>query len=147
MTSTPAPGQQPCDRKLRLDVTFPADVNRIAEVVDRVAAIVRETHGETEKEMEIALALTEALANAVKHGCKNDPSKTVQCRVATEPSGTMVIVVRDSGEGFDPSLVPNPMQSENINLDHGRGLHMIRQLMDEVHYERHGTEIHMTKRF
>jgi serine/threonine-protein kinase RsbW len=130
----------------RLDISFPAEVNRIADIVDQVVKLACELHGETGKEQEIALALTEALANAVKHGSKSDPSLKVHCWVKTTPS-TMVITVSDTGPGFDPKRVPNPLENAGLSADHGRGLHMIRQLVDEVHFERNGAEIQMTKRF
>jgi serine/threonine-protein kinase RsbW len=130
----------------RLDISFPADVNQVAAVVDKVVALARLLHGETGKEQEIALALTEALANAVKHGSKNDPSLKVQCQVIVNGSA-MTIIVRDSGPGFDPRSVANPLEQAGLTADHGRGLHMIRQLVDEVRFERNGAEIHMTKRF
>ncbi len=131
--------------KVAFTTRFPAEVEAIAPVVERVMEIARQLKFPDEKEAEIGLALQEALANAVKHGCKNDPNLTVQCTVATEPSGGMVIVVRDSGPGFDPGKVPNPKEEENIFSDHGRGIFMINQLMDEVRFERGGTELHMRK--
>jgi len=138
--STPSAGPT------RLDISFPADVNRVGEVVDKVVAMACRLHGETGKEQEIALALTEALANAVKHGSKNDPSLKVQCQVIAE-GPAMTIIVRDPGLGFDPASVANPLELAGLTADHGRGLHMIRQLMDEVQFERNGAEIRMTKRF
>ena len=132
--------------RTRLDIAFPAEVNRVAEVVDKVVALVRQLHGQTGKELEIALALTEALANAVKHGSKNDPSFEVQCQVVADLSA-MLIIVRDSGPGFDPGSVANPLESAGLSADRGRGLYMIRQLMDEVQYEWWGAEIRMTKLF
>ncbi len=142
--SAPDAGQpQP---QTKLDITFPAQVDRIAGVVEKVVALARQLHGETEKEQEIALALTEALANAIKHGSKNDPSLKVQCQVIAEGSA-LTIIVRDSGPGFDPASVANPLESAGLSADHGRGLYMIRQLMDEVRFERRGAEIRMTKRF
>ena len=143
MSSKPIPEAQP---QTRLDISFPADVNRVGEVVDKVVALATELHGETGKEQEIALALTEALANAVKHGSKNNPALSVQCQVITE-GPAMTIVVRDSGPGFDPTSVANPLELAGLTADHGRGLHMIRQLVDEVRFERRGAEIYMTKRF
>ena len=59
----------------------------------------------------------------------------------------MTIIVRNSGPGFDPGSVANPLESAGLSADHGRGLYMIRQLMDEVRFERCGAEIRMTKRF
>lgn len=146
MSTPSAPGIGQPQPQTKLDISFPAEVNCIAEVVNQVVAVARELHGETGKEHEITLALTEALANAVKHGSKNDPALKVQCQVFAEGS-TMTIIVRDSGPGFDPASVANPLESAGLTADHGRGLYMIRQLVDEVHFVRRGAEIRMTKRF
>jgi serine/threonine-protein kinase RsbW len=143
MSTRPTPEPQ---GQTRLDISFPADVNRVGEVVDKVVALACELYGDTGKEQEIALALTEALANAVKHGSKNNPALKVQCEVITN-GPAMHIVVRDSGPGFDPSSVANPLELAGLTADHGRGLHMIRQLVDEVRFARNGAEIWMTKRF
>jgi serine/threonine-protein kinase RsbW len=143
MSTRPTPEPQ---GQTRLDISFPADVNRVGEAVDKVVALACELYGDTGKEQEIALALTEALANAVKHGSKNNPALKVQCEVITN-GPAMHIVVRDSGPGFDPSSVANPLELAGLTADHGRGLHMIRQLVDEVRFARNGAEIWMTKRF
>ncbi len=58
----------------------------------------------------------------------------------------MLIVVRDPGDGFDPSNIPNPVVGENLYSNHGRGIYLINQLMDEVKYLKNGTEIRMIKK-
>jgi serine/threonine-protein kinase RsbW len=58
----------------------------------------------------------------------------------------ILIVVRDPGPGFDPGTIPNPCVGENVYSNHGRGIFLINQLMDEVKFARNGTEIHMVKR-
>ena len=128
---------------LRIEETFSADVENIQPMVQRVMDLARELHCDEGKDMEIGLALQEALANAIVHGCKNDHSKTVSCRVECTPLAEMLIVVQDSGVGFNPERVANPMGVEGLQSDHGRGILLIRQLMNEVHYERGGTELHM----
>jgi len=98
------------------------------------------------REDAVELALNEALANAVVHGAGSDPSKIIECDVACDESGGMLIVVRDPGKGFDPSSLPNPIVGENVYCSHGRGIFLINQLMDEVKFLKNGTEIHMIKR-
>ncbi len=98
------------------------------------------------KEHEVELALVEALGNAVRHGCKDDAGKTIQCVVACDEDRGMLIIVRDPGEGFDLSEAPSPLTGENIFSTHGRGIYLINQLMDSVSFERGGTEIHMRKK-
>jgi serine/threonine-protein kinase RsbW len=95
------------------------------------------------REREVEVALIEALANAVQHGCKNDPNKKVEVCVACDDSRGLLIVIRDPGPGFDPSSIPNPVVGQNLFSTHGRGIFLINQLVDEVHYEKGGTEIHM----
>jgi len=90
--------------------------------------------------------LTEALANAVVHGAKSDPSKTIECDVACDEHRGILIIVRDPGPGFDPAKIADPCHGENIYENHGRGIYLINQLMDEVQFHKNGTEIHMLKR-
>lgn len=128
---------------MRIDETFPADVQNIEPMVQRVMDLARELHCDEGKDMEIGLALQEALANAIVHGCKSDPSKTVTCRVEFPQPKEMLIVVRDSGPGFEERTVPDPLSAQGLQSDHGRGIRLIRGLMDEAHYKAGGTELHM----
>ena len=134
--------------KLRLKLTFqvPGDVNSITPVVDGVMHLTRQIGCGEGKEFEIEMAVREALANAIVHGCKNNPGKIVEVCVACDEKKGMLIVVRDPGEGFDPEHVISPLQGQNVFSDHGRGIYLITQLMDEVRFERGGTEIIMRKR-
>lgn len=138
-------GLLPAASVCKLDVTIPADPNAINGVVDGVMQIARQMKCAEGNEYEIDLALREALANAIVHGCENDPSKQVECCVACTEASDIVIVVRDPGQGFIPSHVPNPLAEENLGSNHGRGIYLINQLMDEVSFERNGAEIRMRK--
>jgi anti-sigma regulatory factor (Ser/Thr protein kinase) len=138
-------GLLPACSACKLDVTIAANPNAISGVVDGVMQIAREMRCAEGNEYQVELALREALANAIVHGCNNDPDKKVECCVACTESSDVVIVVRDPGEGFAPSAVPNPLALENLNSAHGRGIYLINQLMDEVSFERNGTEIRMRK--
>ena len=131
---------------LKLSVTLSADRDAVDPVVRSVMDVVRETKCAPGHEDDIELALTEALANAVVHGAKSDPSKIIECDVACDEKQGILIIVRDPGTGFDPSKIANPCQGENIYASHGRGIYLINQLMDEVQFHKNGTEIHMLKR-
>lgn len=130
---------------LEMHIALAADLKAIDAVVRGVMEIVRHTQCAQAKESEIELALAEALANAVVHGAKGDPSKQVECDVACRPEG-MLIVVRDPGPGFNLHEVPDPIADDNIFSNHGRGIYLINQLMDEVRFHKNGAEIHMIKR-
>ncbi len=130
---------------VRFEITLAADVTAISPMVDGVMNVVRQMGCAKGKEFEIETSLREALANAIIHGCKNDPKKMVQCCVACDESRGLLIVVRDPGEGFDPTSLPSPVRGHHLFSEHGRGIYLINRLMDEVRYERGGTEIHMRK--
>ena len=131
---------------LKLDFTLPADPQAISPVVERIMEGLRNSACMHGSEFEVETALREALANAIVHGAKNDPTKQVECWVACDEDKGMAIVVRDPGPGFDPAKVPDPMTAKNLYSNHGRGIFLIGKLMDEVHFEKNGTEIHMLKR-
>ncbi len=130
---------------LRLEVSMAADVELLSTVVERVMEIAQEMKCAVGKEFEVEMALREALANAIIHGCQKDPNKMVQFCVASDESRGMLIVVRDPGAGFDPASIPSPILGQNVYSESGRGIFLINQLMDEVRFERGGTEIHMRK--
>ena len=131
---------------LRMDLIFLADLQAVAPVVNRVMKIVGEMNCAKGKEFEIELSLHEALVNAVKHGCKNDPGKQVRLTVHCDRTRGMLLIVRDPGPGFDLESLADPLEGENLYASHGRGIYMINRLMDEVRFADGGSEIHMRKR-
>jgi serine/threonine-protein kinase RsbW len=128
---------------VKLDETLPGDVGTIGPFIEKIMAVVNEMGCAAGREFEIEVALWEALANAIKHGSANDPSKQIQCCVACDHARGMLIVIRDPGLGFDPASIPSPIVGKNIFATGGRGIYLINQLMDEVRFEKGGTEIHM----
>ncbi len=132
--------------KLRVRVTLAADRKSVDPVVEQVMEAVRQMKCADGKEDAIELSLQEALANAVVHGAKEDPSKIVECVVACDDQAGILIIVRDPGPGFDPNAIPSCTMGENLFSNHGRGIFLINQLMDEVKFHKNGTEIHMVKR-
>jgi len=130
----------------RLSAVIAADADAITLFTDQVMLLLREKDLADGKGFEIEMALREALANAVLHGCQSDPNKRVECTVACEEGGGILIIVRDPGKGFDPLNVASPLVAENILAEHGRGIFLMNMLMDEVRWERGGTEIHLRKR-
>jgi serine/threonine-protein kinase RsbW len=153
MSSADSP-QQPLPEKdfdpdqldLRLRVSLAADRKAVDPVVQEVMTVVRQMKGVDGKEDAIELALQEALANAVIHGAKEDPSKIVECLVSSDQERGILIVVRDPGTGFAPDAIPGCTVGENLYSNHGRGIFLINQLMDKVEFRKNGTEIHMVKR-
>ncbi len=123
------------NEKLILDMqlSIPCEVDAIEPVIHRVMESIREMNCVPESEFEVDLALREALANAVVHGCKKDNGKMVQLCVACEESRGILIVIRDPGSGFDPNAIPSPVLGQNIYSSHGRGVFLINQLTRIMH--------------
>ena len=122
------------------------DPAAIRTVTDGVAQALRDKPGVVGHEFEIELALREALANAIRHGCQGDPTQFIRCFVTYEDAGDVLIVVRDPGRGFEVAGVPNPLEGTNVLKGSGRGIFLINQLMDEVRFADGGRELHMRKR-
>jgi anti-sigma regulatory factor (Ser/Thr protein kinase) len=127
-------------------MTIPADPSAIPLVTDGVTHVLQEKGWPESDVMAVELALQEAVANAIRHGCQGDPSQQLQCSVSIGESGEVVITVRDQGAGFDPSKVANPLDPANLLKSSGRGIFLINGLMDEVRFTDGGRELQMTKR-
>ena len=130
---------------MQFEVTLPADVGAISPVVDWVMRLVNELEYGADKEFGIEMALREALANAILHGCKADTAKKVECSINGDREQGITIVVRDPATGFDPASLRTPTEGSELSSDHGRGIFLIHSLMDEVTHERNGTVIRMRK--
>ena len=128
-----------------LDVRIPADFKAIGNVTDAISRILAQLEIEEEKRHAIVLAVQEALANAVVHGCKSDPSKEVRCRLRRDSQGAIVITVSDPGPGFNPAALVDPKHPDKLYAGNGRGVYLIRELMDEVDFENGGNQITMRK--
>jgi serine/threonine-protein kinase RsbW len=142
----PPPGVEVGEFEGLLDVRIPGSVEEVGPAVERIMEQVRDQGCARDHEFEIEVALLEALGNAVEHGCGDDPSKEVEVWVGCHDEYGLVVIVRDPGPGFDPSLLPNPVEGENLLKTHGRGVWLINQLMDSVHFSNGGTELWMHKR-
>lgn len=92
----------------------------------------------------VYVALVEAISNAIRHGNKGDHDKHVEIKVELCPE-CATITVRDEGKGFDPRKVPDPCAPENLLVPCGRGVLLIRYIMDEVRFNKRGNEIVMIK--
>jgi serine/threonine-protein kinase RsbW len=96
-------------------------------------------------EIDIEVALLEAPANAVIHRNGDSSSKSVYVGCRCYVDGEVAITVRDDGKGFDSSTVPDPTFLENLLFTHGRGIHLMKTLMDEVPFEQCGSVVGMRK--
>ncbi len=91
----------------------------------------------------LMLALSEAVTNAVVHGNKEDATKTVTLQ-AWKEKGDLHISVKDQGDGFDPGLLPNPLNDQNLLKEGGRGVFLMKQYADNVEYRDGGSTVVLT---
>jgi len=116
-----------------IEVDIPSDVQyieKVVELVQRECALMR--FGARQLMLNLAVALTEALSNAILRGNQDDPAKHVHVMARVDP-GQLVIEVEDEGEGFDLELCTlDPTTPDNVEREDGRGLFLMRKLMDHV---------------
>ena len=131
-----------------VELVLESDLKNV-EVAEEVARRVSGTAGfDEEDQHRIDMAVHETLINAIWHGNKNDPSKSVWLRFEIYRD-RLEIRVRDQGSGYDPKGVPDPLKDENILNSSGRGIFLIRTFMDEYRVESQagkGTEVILVKR-
>jgi len=131
---------------LRFYEVIPSTVEALDEVIDTLLVLAREMKCSAQELDEVELAMREALANAVIHGNRQDPKKKVAIRCYCQPDRGMLLVIDDEGSGYDPAQVPNPTQAQCLMETHGRGLFLMRRLMDRVRISRKGTRVTLVKR-
>lgn len=124
---------------------FPSERSRIAIAVDRVMRAVKASGCVVGQEIEVELALREALDNAVQHGNRLDAGKWVHVRCHCDPDDGVRIVVRDEGPGFDPRPFDAVTSDDPGRPPRGEGLLIMRSYMDKVSFERGGAEVHLHK--
>ena len=131
---------------LRFLDTIPSTFDALEEVVGRLMSLAREMKCSSGEMDHVELALREALANAIVHGNKQDPEKNVVVRCFCQKDRGMLLVVEDEGPGFDPNQIPDPTQAECLLETHGRGLFLMKRLMDHVRISRSGRRVTLLKR-
>ncbi len=129
---------------MRLDV--PSDLGMVGDAVELVAThLPPGTLSPRRISFNLRTALAEALGNAIRYGNGEDPDRLV--RVYVELRRDFVrIHVDDDGQGYDPSRLPDPTHPDNLEREYGRGLFVIRHLVDDVAFNEKGNGICLTLR-
>jgi serine/threonine-protein kinase RsbW len=142
----PFSGKRSRSSVLEIDSWMPSEVRAISPLVDRLMRLIEESHCVPGKEFDVELALREALENAVVHGNQEDPKTKVYIRCRCQPGKEISIVVTDQGKGFDFEKIAGNGITSDPAAEHGRGIQLMKAYMDDVHFERGGSEVHMNKR-
>ncbi len=123
---------------------LPNDLGCIEEAVEFVVGRCSTCQEVARKlRLNFRVSLVEALSNAMIYGNGRDPHKRVRLEVTME-MGRVVARVTDQGRGFDPDCVPDPTTPRNLTKEGGRGLFLMRQLMDDVRFNEQGNSVTLT---
>jgi len=129
---------------VKIEMSLRSEICAISPFVDVFMHLIRRFRWVPGSEGDIEVALREALANAIVHGNHEDPRKLVYvgCLGGTDQ---VSIVIRDEGQGFDPTENVDPTTPQNLESPRGRGIYLMESMMDEVHFERGGAVVYMRK--
>ena len=136
-------------RQIAVDIKVPNQtryLSLIGKIGEDVAKEIDRYHGDRDTlAYHLNVVLTEAMVNAIKHANANDPDKTVHICISISEDW-LIIKVYDAGQGFDINAVPPP--DVNGLKDRGRGIFLIKTLMDSVIYKRlsNGNVLQMSKK-
>jgi serine/threonine-protein kinase RsbW len=130
---------------LELRLSLPSQIAIISPFVDQLMLFIARFRSVDGSELNIEMALREALINAIVHGNHQDPRKRVWVACRCNTDGAVSITVQDEGRGFEADTVADPTVPENRLLTHGRGIYLMKTLMDEVRFDQGGTVVNMRK--
>ncbi len=124
------------------NVTIASEQKNIRIIENLIEDLCSQIEMSSEVYGKVLVAAIEAVNNAIIHGNKSNPEKKVDIRLAVNDK-EMHIFVADEGEGFDYENVPDPTAPENIENIHGRGVFLMIQLSDEVHFFENGAKVEL----
>ena len=133
------------DQELILEL--PNDIRSIEHAVEYVTRHCSGCYEYARRfNLNFRVGLTEALSNAMLYGNNSDPEKRVRVEVTIRVEDVTVRVT-DQGLGFDPTTVPDPTLPDNISKSGGRGIFLMKALMDEVRFNKRGNSVTLVLRF
>lgn len=124
---------------------YPSNPDLLPEIEDYILQTISDIKFTEEKQNNIELAVAEAAANSILHGNKCDINKNITVKISINDK-KIIISFRDEGTGFDLESVPDPTKPENILLGNGRGIHIMKSLVDDLEYifKENSTELILT---
>lgn len=128
----------------RCDRTIPSDTRHARAVLEEVLGQLTGESWDDGDVFSIHMAAEEALVNAVKHGNRYDPDKTIHICCLISPKKIQIIIT-DQGSGFDPEAVPDPTSPENLCKEGGRGVKLMRSFMSQVRFNAAGNQVMLEK--
>lgn len=125
-------------------ISIPSDINLVKETSEKVQQELKKYALAENILFDIKLCFEEAVINAIKHGNRGDKNLSVDIELGKDHE-KVKLMIKDEGPGFDFKEVADPTQPENIEKHSGRGVFLIKRLMDEVEFTDNGKTVIMTK--
>lgn len=128
-------------------LTFLSSTEYLDEVEAITVKISEELQYDSSTIDDLSISITEMFNNAVEHGNKNDPNKKITLSF-TRTDSHLIISIRDEGSGFAPEKIKDPLAPENLLAENGRGIYLVRNLMDNLEFNitGQGTEVLIYKK-
>ena len=128
------------------ELRLPSTLDSVGEIERTVESVAVRMGFDEDTASNLAMVTREAAINACKHGNKFAPDKQVNV-VVDRQGDTLKICIKDQGEGLDPETLPDPLDPANLLRSSGRGVFLMRAIMDEVHFRQlqPGTEVTLIK--
>jgi anti-sigma regulatory factor (Ser/Thr protein kinase) len=129
------------EQDVAVSLSVPSDLGLVGDAVE-LATRYCDTGVLSRRRLQFNLrtALAEVLANAIAYGNRHDPTKLVRVEISCGREAVRIDVADDGG-GFDPSGVPDPTTTANLERDSGRGLFVLRHLVDQVEFNERGNRV------
>ncbi len=125
-------------------IEIPSEDRNIKKVSSEILASLSPYKVDEHRLFDIKLCVEEAVRNAIIHGNNADKKLRVKVNYWINDD-KLSIEVEDEGPGFDPDLIPDPTKDSNIMKESGRGVRLIRKLMDKIDFNEKGNKIRMEK--
>jgi serine/threonine-protein kinase RsbW len=130
---------------MTVEAWMPSEIEAISPLADWLMQLIKRSRCVAGNESAVELALREALNNAVLHGNGQDARKLVEVSCSGERGKGVWLIIKDQGNGFDPNAVPDALAPDRLVAENGRGICLMKLSMDQVLFERGGTEVRMWK--
>jgi serine/threonine-protein kinase RsbW len=128
---------------MRKELIIRSDPKNIKEIEHFVHVIFEHFKLDNSLYPNILISLTEAVNNAIIHGNNADNSKCVEIRSIIK-DGLLSLRISDEGQGFCLSKIPDPTEDENLEKPNGRGVFLMKNLADKIHYSKNGSVVEIS---
>ena len=114
-----------------ISLTIPSELKELKRIERLSVKVAKKTHLHEDARDNLSISVTEVVGNAIVHGNKKNPDKSVTV-IFDINADRISVTVRDQGEGFDPDGLSDPLDPKNLLKESGRGIFIMRSLMDDV---------------